>query len=128
MCHHGEQEKQMKNRRAIRERYLRDAIPVRLGGLAADLARIQSFSDHPDHRETVESLLEESALFIEWTASEFEYDACVQLAELQHLLVRWRRTWAQIWANASLRSEIAQQAGEWSRRIMQIAGLLPESG
>ncbi len=55
----------MKDWTAIRDRYLRDEFPVRLGGLAANLARIKSFSDHPDHRDAVESLLEESKFFIE---------------------------------------------------------------
>lgn len=118
----------MTNRAAIRERYMLDAPPIRLGGLAANLARIQSFSDHPDHRDVVESLLEESAFFIEWTATELELDTCVALAELQRLLVRWKHTWTMVWADPSLRAEVAQQAGAWSQRVLHIAGLLPESG
>ena len=62
----------MRNWAAIRERYLRDSLPIRLGGLAANLARIKSFSDHPDHRDVIESLLDESKFFIEWTAPETE--------------------------------------------------------
>ena len=31
----------MKNGHAIRERYLRDSLPVRLGGRASDLSRIK---------------------------------------------------------------------------------------
>ena len=41
----------MKNLEAIQERYLRDPLPVRLGGLAANLARVESFSNHAEHRE-----------------------------------------------------------------------------
>ena len=55
----------MKDWKAIRERYLRDTLPLRLGGLAANLARIKSFSDHPDHYDVVENLLNESKFFIE---------------------------------------------------------------
>lgn len=117
----------MTNQAAIRERYMRDAPPMRLGNLAANLARIQSFSDNPDHRDVVESLLEESAFFIEWTAQELELDACVALAELQRHLVHWRHTWSMVWANPSLRAEVTQQAGEWSQRVLRMAGLLPES-
>ena len=32
----------MRNRERIRERYLRDALPLRLAGLAADLGRVAS--------------------------------------------------------------------------------------
>jgi hypothetical protein len=35
----------MKDWTTIRDRYLHDALPIRLGGLAANLARIKSFSD-----------------------------------------------------------------------------------
>ena len=55
----------MRDLTAIRERYLRDELPVRLGGLAANLARIKSFSDHPNHCDVIESLLNESKFFIE---------------------------------------------------------------
>ena len=34
----------MKDWTAIRERYLRDQLPIRLGGLAAHLSRIKSFN------------------------------------------------------------------------------------
>ena len=62
----------MRNQAAIHARYMRDPLPIRLGGLAADLARIQSFSDHPDHRDVVADMLEESRFFIEWTAPDAE--------------------------------------------------------
>jgi len=60
----------MKDWTAIRERYLRDNVPVRLGGLAANLSRIKSFSAHDASREAVESIIDESKFFIEWTAAE----------------------------------------------------------
>jgi hypothetical protein len=115
------------NQAVIRERYMRDAPPVRLGNLAANLARIQSFSDNPDHQDVVESILEESAFFIEWTAQELELDTCVALAELQRLLVHWRYTWSTVWADPSLRTEVAKQAEAWSQRVLRLAGLLPAS-
>ena len=47
----------MTNREMRRERYLRDALPVRLGGLAANLRRVSSFAQHAANREAIESLL-----------------------------------------------------------------------
>ena len=73
----------MRNWAAIRERYLRDSLPIRLGGLAANLARIKSFSNHPDHRDVIESLLDESKFFIEWIAPETGIDLQVELVALQ---------------------------------------------
>jgi len=51
-----------------RERYLRDSLPVRLAGLAADLAWIASSARHETGGEAVALMLEESRYFIEWTA------------------------------------------------------------
>jgi len=82
----------MNKQSIIRERYLRDELKIRLGGIAANLARIESFSRHPDHGEAVARLIEESALFIEWTARDAQYEVLISLVELQRLLVRWRRS------------------------------------
>jgi len=59
----------MKNLEKRRFRYLQDPTPVRLGGLAANLARIASFSKYADHREVVDPILQETKWFIEWIAS-----------------------------------------------------------
>ncbi len=58
----------MKDFASVKTRYLRDPIPVRLGGLAADLARIGSTSANPNNGRVVQLLLEEARRFIEWTA------------------------------------------------------------
>ena len=87
----------MKDWKAIRERYLKDTLPLRLGGLAANLARINSFSDHPDHYDVVESLLNESKFFIEWTASEAGLELQAELVELQLQLACWQLNWKRIW-------------------------------
>ena len=114
----------MRNRTAIRERYLRDSLPIRLGGLAANLARIKSFSNHPDHRDVIESLLDESKFFIEWTAPETKIDLQVELVALQLQLACWQRSWQGIWADPSQRAAVGEQAQAWSERILKRSGLL----
>lgn len=116
----------MRNRTAIRERYLRDPLPVRLGGLAANLARVESFSDHPEHGEVVERLIEETKFFIEWTAFDAGEGVREQLVAYQRQLALWQVTWAGIWSDLERRSAVAKQAGSWSRRILGMSGLLPE--
>jgi hypothetical protein len=114
----------MKNQEAIRERYMRDPLPIRLGGLAADLARIQSFSDHPAHRDVVMGLIEESRFFIEWTAPDAELEKQVALVELQRQLTRWQHSWPHIWADPARRAAVAEQAGVWAERVLGMSGLL----
>lgn len=117
----------MRDLAAIRERYLRDPLPVRLGGLATNLARIHSFSDNPDHREVVESLVEESKFFIEWAAPDAELGLQAELVELQVQLARWQRNWASLWAYPERRLAIANQAKAWSDRVLDMSGLLPRA-
>lgn len=68
-------DKIIQDRTRLQERYLQDDLPTRLGGLAMNLARIQSFSHHSGNQAAVERLLEESKLFIEWTAGEIDIDS-----------------------------------------------------
>lgn len=108
----------------IRERYLRDELPVRLGELAANLARVKSFSGNPRNRDVVATLLEESKCFIEWTARDARPDVQAELVELQIKLARWEQAWARIWADPSQRAAVAEQAGRWSQRVLEMPGLL----
>ncbi|MCI0487908.1 MAG: hypothetical protein L0229_15050 [Blastocatellia bacterium] len=114
----------MKDKDNIRERYLRDELPVRLGGLAANLARVQSFSNHPGHRDVIERLFDESKFFIEWSAPDAEPETQSELVELQIQLARWQYEWADIWDDPARRAAVAEQAGNWSRRVLEMSGLL----
>ena len=108
----------------IRRRYLRDDPSIRLGGLAANLARIRSFSDREEHEDVVGRMVRESALFIEWTARDVAAEHVGQLAELQRQLVRWSLDWHAIWADPERRREIARDATEWSGRVLEFSGLM----
>jgi hypothetical protein len=114
----------MRDLSAIRERYLRDDLPVRLGGLAANLSRIKSFAMHDAGRDAVESLINESKFFIEWTAAEADINTAAELVELQIQLARWQRNWAEIWSNLPERRSVADQASVWSQRALEMSGLL----
>src|SRR3990167_1533442 len=78
---------------ALRERYLRDPLPIRLGNLASSLARIASCSENPKNHEVVTSVLEESKYFAEWAAPEAPVEIQAVLAEVQGQLALWQRRW-----------------------------------
>lgn len=117
----------MKDWSTMRERYLREKLPNRLGELAANLARIKSFSSNIQNRDAVESLIEESKFLIEWTAMDAGVDIAAELVELQVQLARWQWRWASIWADASQRTNIAQLALIWSERVLEMSGLLSKA-
>ena len=99
----------------IRERYLRDPLPVRLGGLAADLARIASFAENPRNHDAVASLLEESKHFAEWAAPSAPLDIQETLVQVQVLLALWQRRWIAGQPDPLMRDE----AQRWSDQLIE---------
>lgn len=114
----------MKDWKAIRERYLRDDLSVRLGGLAANLSRIKSFANNENNKAVVESLIDESKHFIEWTAHETELETAAKLAELQVELALWQIKLDKVWPDAAQRKRISEISNVWSQQILKASGLL----
>ena len=110
---------------ALRQRDRRDPVSVRLGGIAANLARIGTFSDNPDHGGAVLRLVRESEFFIEWTAADVPRNELADLADLQRTLAVWHYSWPRAWSDQSARELLAAQAGQWSQKILAMSGLLP---
>ena len=103
----------------VRQRFLREPLTVRLGSLAADLARITSFSDHPANAKAVASLLEEGKYFAEWIALAAPPETQALLAEIQHSVLQWERAWHRGEAVPAMRDEAARLSDE----LLVVAGL-----
>jgi len=114
----------MKDWAAIRERYMKDELPVRLGGLAANLSRIKSFSANENSREAVASLIDESKMFIEWTAAQADVNTASVMVDVQIQLALWQIRWDRIWSDSAERKRIAEKSGVWSKQILELSGLL----
>lgn len=114
----------MRDWNAYRERFLRDDVSVRLGGVAANLARIQSVSNEDAHSELVRNMIQDSEYLIEWTAPDAQMDTAGELGEMQIQLALWHHTWEKIWDEHEKRSAIAEQSGKWSERLLDLSGLL----
>jgi hypothetical protein len=117
----------VRDRSAIQERYLRDTLPVRLGGLAGNLSRIRSFAAHEANRDAVESLIDESKYFIEWTAADAEMQTAAELVALQIQLARWQCSWSLVWVDLEQRRRFAEEWSIWSKRVLELSGLLRTS-
>ena len=104
----------------IRKRFLRDPLPIRLGGLAADLARIASFADDPADARAVASLLEEGKYFAEWIAPEAPPETQAMLAEVQIALAVWERGWL----GGNPVSTMPAEAQRRSDELLALAGLI----
>ena len=114
----------MKDWTTIRERYLRDDVSVRLGGLAANLSRIKSFANNENNKVLVESLIDESKHFIEWTARETEIETAAMLVELQVELAILQIKLDKVWPDTNQRKQISEQSNAWSQQVLMVSGLL----
>jgi hypothetical protein len=110
----------VRNIEAIRTRYLRDDLRMRLGGIAANLARIDSCSSNPANWEAVQSMLEESEFFIEWTAPEAPLNVQALLVELQIKLALWNLKWPKIYTDPQERKKLSQLARTWSQNVLML--------
>ena len=108
----------------LKERYLRGQLPIRLGNLASNLARIKSPSQNAANGELIESLLEESKLFIEGTAQDAEIEIAAELVESQIQLACWQYSWARIWEDVEQRMKVGEQGRIWSGKVLNMSSLL----
>src|SRR5262249_49538142 len=109
---------------ARRDRYLRDPLPVRLGNLVSNLARIRSIATQPDLGEAARRVIRESKHFVEWAGKDADLQVQIELVELQRQLARWQLKWREIWDDIERRASLAEQAGAWSEKILESSGLL----
>ena len=109
---------------ARRARYLRDPWPVRLGNLASNLARLQSFARHPAMSEAAGRVITESLLFIAWMQAEADLPQRDDLCALRQQLAQWESQWAAFEGDPAQRDAVAAAAAAWAQKILERSGLL----
>lgn len=114
----------MKDSEQLRERFLRDPLPRRLGGLAATLGRISSSARKSTDPSVVLNLLDEAKHLIEWTAAETEPETAAELVRMQTMITLWQRAWEAASQNPRQRTLLAVQAKDWSDKAVDFSGLV----
>jgi len=109
--------------RERRERYLRDPLPRRLGGLAAKLGRISSSARKSTDPNIVSNLLDEAKHLIEWTAADAEPETAAELVQMQTMISLWQRAWTDASQNHQQRVLLSVQAKGWSDKAIDFSGL-----
>lgn len=107
----------------LRSRYLLDPISVRLGGLAANLARVANFSKDDRLESAAYATLEESKWFIEWIAAELEMEDSAELVRLQIQMAIWQVQSPTKWNDEAWRARLTAQSRQWSEQLLQMSGL-----
>ncbi len=114
----------MKNKDKLRERFMRDPLPRRLGGLAATLARISSSARHADDPAIVAQHLDEARHLIEWTAADAEPEVAAELVQMQRLMTIWQKVWENAYKDIHQRTLLSVQAKDWADKTLDASGLL----
>ncbi|MCL4529770.1 MAG: hypothetical protein M1282_10185 [Chloroflexi bacterium] len=114
----------MKDKEKLRERFLRDPLPRRLGGLAATLGRISSSARKSTNPMIVANLLDEAKHLIEWTAADAEPEAASELVRIQTMITLWQRAWSEASQNPQQRILLSVQAKDWSDKAVDFSGLI----
>ena len=113
----------MTDREKLRERFLRDPLPRRLGGLAATFGRISSSARNSSDSAVVSDLLDEARHLIEWTAGSAEPEVAAELVRIQTLLTVWQKAWESSSQNSQQRLLLSLQAKDWSDKAVDFSGL-----
>ena len=103
----------------MRERYLQDNRPVRLGNLASSLIRLNNWLTNHHRDNAIIDLMREIAWYMEWNADM----ALAELVDMQREMCRWRRAWPVEQA----RSILAFRALQISNRILELSGLVDQA-
>jgi len=106
----------MQNLEGIKNRFLKNNLAMRLGCIASDLARLKSFSEMPNNQKAIRDLIEESKLFIEWTAPQASLNVQEELINLQLQLAMKGYSFK--------RKEIIKFAAKWSKKVLELSGLI----
>lgn len=104
----------------LRERMLRDPLPIRLGNFASALARLASWSAEPINEPVAQSVFEEAKCFAECAAPEATPEMQQALAETQETLNTWELVRKKGEPIAPLRSEIEKR----SEKLLELSGIL----
>ena len=114
----------MTDKEKRKQRFLRDPLEKRLGGLAATLARISSSARNSESPIIVENLLDEAKRLIEWTAADAEAETAADLVQIQRLITLWQKSWKTAFHDKTQRILLSTLAKEWSDKTLQSSGLV----
>ena len=114
----------MINKEKLRQRFLRDPVPRRLGGLAATLGRLSSSARKSTDPNIVSNLLDEAKHLIEWTAAETEAETAAELVQIQTMITLWQGAWDEASQFPKQRLLLSLHAKDWADKALGFSGLV----
>ena len=106
----------------LRERFDRDPVSVKWGGIASDLLRLSTMA-HANRLDSdaFRSVLTETKLFTEWLAPQVRF-------EEQETILSLQRTLSGISSPYPDPKDIEIKTHAWSDKVLDISGLVQDDG
>lgn len=113
----------MKDYAQLLERYRRQPLPMRLGNLASNLARIRTMA--LDERTVAEGakVVEESRHFADTLIADTNPFLSGEMVNLRDLLDEWLAAWPRLVQPGEKLTEITAAAAQWSALLIERSGL-----
>ncbi|MFN0112115.1 MAG: hypothetical protein ACKVZH_24900 [Blastocatellia bacterium] len=108
----------------LRERFLRDPLPVRLGELSSGLSGVKYIADQTASEKIAIFFLKEPELYLEWGFPDADSALQVELAEIRQLIAQLRENWQSVWESPAERVAVGASFEEWSQKMLDRSGLL----
>ena len=103
--------------------FVQNNIATRLKKIANNLDQIRSLDTSLTNPDFAINLIRESQFFIEWTADQMDIDQAAELVEVGRVLAYWKLNWEKICSDATSLAQVIQEAGIWSKRVLEISGV-----
>ena len=113
----------MKDYASVLDRYRRQPLPMRLGNLASNLARIRTMA--LDQRTVADGakVVEESRHFADTLIADTNPFLSEEMANLRDLLDEWLAAWPRLAQPSESLTEITKAAARWSALLIERSGL-----
>ncbi|MBW4621128.1 MAG: hypothetical protein KME17_17440 [Cyanosarcina radialis HA8281-LM2] len=101
-------------------------LPDRLHQLAENLSQMQKLCASESPRSLMFDLIKESRYFIEWTVPDLvkiDIDRAAELVDLGRVLTRWLFNLEKTWSDRQEKLQVAQQAEQWLKRVVEMSQL-----
>ena len=117
----------MKDYAPLMERYRRQPLPMRLGNLASNMARIRTMA--LDERTIADGaiVIEESRHFADTLIPDTDPALGEELVRLRNLLDGWLAAWPRLARPGANLTEITTAAARWSALLIERSGLARDS-
>ncbi len=97
-------------------------IQTRLGNLAVTINRLADSLKQHQNQEGTKGFAREAMWFIEWTASEVNFELQTELIDMQRQLAKWTKHWSDTWDTLKKSNKMKIETRVMSNKLLEWVG------